>query len=164
MVEIWIDGADNVTGINIFRSTSINGTYVSAGKTTSYSSNYGQYYFTDTSSMITPGQSIFYKISYFNENGNGQETDPIQVRILQKYNLYQTTPANYSTITDTTPMFKWSSQTISGADRYDSVFIREVTGELVWQSNVLINQEQGECEYLLSYNKLYEWVIYSQYQ
>lgn len=163
-VDIWVDYYSGTRGINVYRSIDQNGNYTLAGKTSFYDDYWDQYFFEDMSSVITPGQSVWYRISYYNEYGDGPLSDPIEVRILPKYNLNLTSPSNSSTTTDTTPTFQWSSGTISGADRYDLVVVKEVTGDYIWESSLLLNQTQVVCGTLLTYNKLYEWNVISQYE
>ncbi len=160
-VDIWVNYYSGTRGINVYRSTSQNGNYTLAGKTNFYDGY--QYLFEDISSVITSGQSVWYRISYYNEYGDGPKSDPIEVRILPKYNLNLTLPSNNSTTTDTTPTFQWSSGTISGADRYDYVEVKEVTGDYIWESSDLLDQTQVVCGTLLTYNKQYEWNVISQY-
>ena len=163
-VDIWVDYYSGTRGINVYRSMYQIGNYTLAGKTNFYDDYWNQYFFEDLSSVITPGQSVWYKISYYNEYGDGPLSDPIEVRILPKYNLNLTLPSNNSTITDTTPTFQWSSGTISDADRWDYVEVKEVTGDYIWVSPDLQNQIQVVCGTLLTYNKLYEWNVISQYE
>jgi hypothetical protein len=168
IVSLEAEQTVNTTGMGIYRSASQGGSYTLVGRTSYafFNTTDQKYYyaFADSSSELSPNQTYWYTISYFNGYGKGPQTSPYPVPILPKYTLSLVAPANNSVITETQPTFQWASDTIAGAMRFDALYAAEVTGSGEAQfSDYVFDQSSMVCGTPLSYNRLYEWNIMSEY-
>jgi hypothetical protein len=165
LVDIWVNKVAGTTGIRVYRSDSSDGPYAPAGMTTRYNSTYNQYNFTDTSSLLTPGETFYYKLALMNQYGEGPQTAVITSPVLPKYNLALVSPANYSVISTPTPTFQWTAGDITGFTRYDQISVSyALTGSTVWTSAWLNGQSEASYPASLAYDALYQWNISSMYQ
>jgi hypothetical protein len=170
MVKFWLYVYDsyNTKGITILRSTSQNGSYVEVGKTNytiSQVYNYSTYYFyflADYSSDLTPGNTYWYKIAYYNSSGTGTFSDPVSVLILPNYNLDLVSPSNNSVITSNSTSLTWVTSSIAGADRYDWVQVRDILSNTIVYETPSDSPLVNSTRYTLSslaYNKQYIWDV-----
>lgn len=158
--------ASGTTGMNVYRADSQTGTYARVGSTTYYAVNtddgYNYYQFYDTSSHLTPNQSYWYKLAYFNRYGEGPQMTAVEVQILDKYNLDLVSPGNNSSVSDTTPTFTWTADSVTSATRYDTIILKEVNGaSYSWISEDLEDSFSTTCSVPLKSNTQYEWTISS---
>ena len=170
MVKFWLYrySSSNTKGITVLRSTSQNGSYAEVGKTnyTITSNGYYFYFIADCSSALTPGQTYWYKIAYYNNYGNGTFSEPVSVRILPNYNLNLVSPANNSVVTGNSATLTWVNGAIADSTRYDWIEVRDILSNTVIYQTASNSPLTGSNSYTitsLQYNKQYVWDIVNSY-
>jgi hypothetical protein len=148
-------------GIVVHRSAALNGPYALLGQ--SALSESGEYKLTDYAPDLAPATTVYYKIAYFNRYGAGPFTDAIPVRILPAYKLNLVSPANNTTITDTTPRLLWECTPIADAQRTDWIYVRNVLDATIITYSFVINTSDYLLPELLN-NNTYEWDVRSYYE
>jgi hypothetical protein len=170
MVKFWLYVYDSyyTKGMTILRSNSRNGSYSEVGKTNYQISSNGYYFYflADYSSELTPGNTYWYKMAYYNSYGNGAFSDPIAVLILPNYNLNLVSPSNNSTTSNNNPTLSWVTGSIANANRYDWLQVRDLLSNTTIyatpEKSPLLNTLQYILPSLAS-NKQYIWDIISSY-
>jgi hypothetical protein len=133
------------------------------GQTTDYAAS-GTYKFVDYAPSLEPGTTVYYKLAYFNQYGAGPQTEAIPVRILPRYSLSLTTPANNSVVAGNKATLSWTcTPELPDVQRTDWVLMYNTLDATLVIYTFVVNKSEYTISDLF-YNNRYEWNIRSVYE
>lgn len=159
-VLITWDEIVNAQGYKIYRSTSEQGTYSLVGET--IDGSYTEFYDKDPS--LSPGDTLYYKVSGYNEYGEGPKGNANRaVTILGKFTINLSSPANKEVGTSQTPNLSWNINDTIGDERRYTVRVYEYNGDgsYVWghTTSQYTTDTSINVATTLTKNTVYEWEV-----
>ena len=155
-------GYVGASGVHVYRATSANGTYALIGGSDTLDSTGTKFEYIDSSDGLTPGNTYYYKLAYYDPFGEGPMTAPLAVAILKKYSLSLVAPSDNGIVTGGSPTLSWTaSGTPAGATRYDTVLVRRTDNGLAVQNATLTDSTSYTIPISLDTGQTYSWNIAS---
>lgn len=151
-----VDGAE---GYRIYRSEN-SGAYELIGD--SVVGSFTCFY--DTDPELSTNQTYQYKIAAFDSNGEGDSDSTPKVKVLNRFVVNLSSPADEATDVSTTPTFSWDVVSSAGVTQEYQIGVLgyndeyEDSTDFVW--NATVNDDTSASGATLDYNTVYRWDLY----
>ncbi len=179
-VRISVDRlATTISGLRVYRSNTASGPFIPIGRTTTIINvdddgdpatpgTKEVFFFSDTSSILTPGEDYFYRFAYFNGAGEGPSTGSTHgVTILPAYRLNLTTPADQAGNVANPVTLQWDvtvdGTMPAGAQREDGVYLVDPTFAQLLYLNIVTDVTVDTLPASLAPGAVYEWNVFSSW-
>lgn len=159
----WLPQDSNEWSYRVYRATSPGGpwTRIYDGPPHYYIDETGEYYCIDTSPQLTPDITYYYKVSSYNEAGEGPASEIHRVQPLGKLSVSLVSPAHQATGVSLTPTLSWSLDGAAGHEwTYAEFEVIGVTDEnYSWQSHTYDATSVSYAGTPLVAGRTYEWDV-----
>ena len=117
-IIFWLPQDPNEWSYRVYRAPSASGPWTKIFDGLPKYQSEGEFACYDTSSKLTPDITYYYKVSSYNEAGEGPPSEVYSVQPLSKLSVSLTSPAQNATINTLTPTLNWN---VSGAVGNDAI-------------------------------------------
>ena len=165
-IIFWLPQDPNEWSYRVYRATIASGPWTKIfDGLPKYQTLAGEFACYDTSSKLTPDITYYYKVSSYNEAGEGPDSEVYSVQPLSKLSVSLISPAQNATDVSLTPTLSWSCSGATGYD--DRAFELTVIGVndsgYSWEDYITSNTSEVYGGASLVAGKTYEWdIVYAE--